>query len=107
MRSKATVDFDSVSVIRTSNNTVIKKVGVGDEPQSIAVDPNLPFVYVANAADNTVTVIQHNNNPAAFVANVVGSPLTTRAMTGCSPGNGARRMWTIRLYSSAQRTFSL
>ncbi len=72
-------DDDSVSVIRTSNNSVIKKITVGDEPQSIAVDPNLNFVYVANAADNTVTVISHNNNPAAFIANVVGQPLTTGA----------------------------
>src|SRR5262245_41128500 len=86
-------DDDSVSVIRTSNNTVIKKVGVGDEPQSIAVDPNLNFVYVANAADNTVTVIQHNNTPAAFTANVV-STLTT----GAEP-------WNIVISPNGQRVF--
>jgi YVTN family beta-propeller protein len=87
-------DDDSVSVIRTSNNTLITKIGVGDEPQSIAVDPNLNFVYVANAADNTVTVIQHNNNPAAFVANVVGAPLTT----GAEP-------WNIVISPDGNRVF--
>src|SRR5687767_2681932 len=48
-------DDDSVSVIRTSDDTVVKNVpNVGDEPQSIAVDPNDQYVYVANAADNSV-----------------------------------------------------
>src|SRR5947208_7795729 len=51
-------DDDLVSVIRTSDNTLIKKINVGDEPQSIALDPINNFAYVANAADNTVTVIQ-------------------------------------------------
>ena len=31
---------DSVSVIRTDNNTVLRKIKVGDEPQSVALDPN-------------------------------------------------------------------
>jgi YVTN family beta-propeller protein len=87
-------DDDTVSVIRTSNNTVIKKITVGDEPQSIAVDPNLNFVYVANTADNTVSVIQHNNNPAAFVANVVGAPLKT----GAEP-------WNIVISPNGNRVF--
>jgi YVTN family beta-propeller protein len=31
---------DSVSVLRTDTNTVLKKIPVGDEPQSVALDPN-------------------------------------------------------------------
>ena len=49
---------DSVSVIRTDLNTVIKKIAVGDQPQSIALDPSNHFAYVANAAGSSVTVIR-------------------------------------------------
>src|SRR5689334_12808753 len=79
-------DDDSVSVIRTDTNAVIKKITVGDEPQSVAVDPNNTFAYVANAADNTVTVIRiFNPTPGAgFDARVdttvgQGGELTTGA----------------------------
>ena len=33
---------DTVSVIRTDNNTVVRKITVGDEPQSVALDPEQP-----------------------------------------------------------------
>lgn len=49
---------DSVSVIYTKTNKVIKKLKVGDEPQSVAVDPNNRYAYVANAASGSVTVIR-------------------------------------------------
>src|SRR5215210_74716 len=49
---------DSVSVIYTKTNKVIKKIKVGDEPQSVAVDPNNRYAYVANAASGSVTVIR-------------------------------------------------
>jgi YVTN family beta-propeller protein len=62
-------DDDSVSVINTATNTVLRKISVGDEPQSVAVDPNNTFAYVANAASNNVTVIRITSpSPAAFVA---------------------------------------
>ena len=38
-----------VSVIDTKTNKVIEKIKVGDEPQSVAVDPNNRYAYVANA----------------------------------------------------------
>ena len=60
---------DSVSVIRTDTNTVVTKIAVGDEPQSIALAPNNDFAYVANAAAGTVTVIRIKNpDPSAFEA---------------------------------------
>src|SRR5215212_7580612 len=43
---------DSVSVIRPDNNTRLAKIGVGDEPQSIALTPDNQYAYVANAAGN-------------------------------------------------------
>jgi YVTN family beta-propeller protein len=49
---------DSVSVIRTDNNTVIATIGTGDEPRSVALDPNNTFAYVADAAGGSVTIIR-------------------------------------------------
>src|SRR5687767_8579074 len=49
---------DSVSVLRTDNNTVLAKIRVGDEPQGVALDPNNTYAYVANAAGSSVTVIR-------------------------------------------------
>ena len=46
---------DSVSVIRTRDRQVIKTIKVGDEPQSLAIDPEDKHVYVANTAAGTVT----------------------------------------------------
>jgi len=48
----------SVSVISTKDNRVLRSVGTGTEPQSVAVDPNNEYAYVANAASNSVTVIR-------------------------------------------------
>ncbi|MGW8324319.1 MAG: YncE family protein, partial [Desulfobacterales bacterium] len=58
---------DTVSVIDTSNNTVIdtdtnqdgfQEIQVGDMPYSgIAVSPNGKFVYVGNFGDDTVSII--------------------------------------------------
>ncbi|HYN88241.1 MAG TPA: YncE family protein, partial [Ardenticatenaceae bacterium] len=50
-------DDDSVSVISTRTDTEIERIQVGNEPQSVAVDPNNRFAYVANAAENTVSII--------------------------------------------------
>jgi YVTN family beta-propeller protein len=49
---------DNVSVIYTKTNRVIKRIRVGDEPESVAVDPNNRYAYVANAGSGTVTVIR-------------------------------------------------
>ena len=52
---------NSVSVIRTDTNTLIENIKVGPEPQSVAVDPQGNFAYVANAAGSNVTVIKISN----------------------------------------------
>jgi YVTN family beta-propeller protein len=49
---------DSVSVIRTDDNTRLSRISVGDEPQSVALTPNNQYVFVANAAGNSVTAIR-------------------------------------------------
>jgi YVTN family beta-propeller protein len=62
---------DSVSVIRTRDRQVVKTIKVGDEPQSLAIDPEDKHVYVANTAAGTVTVIRiTNKNPNRFNAKI-------------------------------------
>ena len=55
---------DSVSVIGTRNNRVLRRIGVGDEPQGVALDPSGRYDYVANAAGGGVTVIRVTNPSA-------------------------------------------
>ena len=79
---------NSVSVIRPDTNVRIAKIAVGLEPESVALTPDLLYAYVANAAGNSVSVIQIND-PAwgTFGANVVAT-LTTGAEPWnivCSP----------------------
>src|ERR1700720_987480 len=63
---------NSVSVIFTGTNTVIDKIPVGKEPQSVAVDPDNKFAFVADAAGSDVTVIKIiNPDPSNFKAAVV------------------------------------
>ncbi|MBD0281199.1 MAG: hypothetical protein ICV69_03245 [Thermoleophilaceae bacterium] len=60
---------DNVAVISTRTNEVITRIDVGDEPQSVAVDPNNRYAFVANAAAGTVTVIRIlNPRPGSFRA---------------------------------------
>lgn len=85
---------DSVSVLRTDTNTVIATIATGDEPRSVALDPNNTFAYVANAGDGTVTVIRiHNASLTNFVA------LIERTLvTGAEP-------WDIVISPNGQRVF--
>jgi YVTN family beta-propeller protein len=85
---------NSVSVIRTDTNALIGNIAVGAEPQSIALDPNNQFAYVADAAGNEVTAIQiTNSNPATFSAKVFG-----QAVTGAEP-------WNIVISPDRKRVF--
>ncbi len=70
---------DSVSVIRPDNNTRLAKIGVGDEPQSVALTPDNQYAYVANAAGNSVTVIKINDPAWGTFSAVVDSQLSTGA----------------------------
>ena len=54
---------DTVSVIQTSDNTVIDTIRVGTAPLDIAVRPDDGrFVYVTNLGDDTVSVIATSGN---------------------------------------------
>ncbi len=98
-------DDDSVSVIRSDNNTRIAKITVGDEPQSIALTPDGFFAYVANAAGGSVSVIQiQNTNYAGFAASVV-----THILTGAEPWNIVTSPDGLRVFvaNSAQDTITV
>ena len=48
---------DSVSVIRTSDETVVYTIPVGDKPGGTAITPDGEFVYVTNSWDDSISVI--------------------------------------------------
>jgi YVTN family beta-propeller protein len=74
---------DSVSVLRPDTNTRLATIAVGDEPQSIALTPDGRYAYVANAAGNSVSVIQIND-PAW---GTFSAYLLTNILTGAEPWN--------------------
>ncbi len=84
-------DDDSVSVIGNLGGTpsVIKNItNVGDEPQSIALDvgaaPGQYRAYVANAASNSVTVI---NVTASNASSITAACPEDTLITGAEPYN--------------------
>ncbi|HXU75537.1 MAG TPA: hypothetical protein VN794_03170, partial [Methylomirabilota bacterium] len=74
---------NNVAVIRPDLNALLATIPVGKEPQGVALTPDNQYAYVANAADNSVTIIQIND-PAwgTFSASVV-----TNLTTGAEPWN--------------------
>jgi len=46
------------SVINTSTQQVIATIGVGHEPQGVAVSPDGSHIYIDNGGDGTVTVLE-------------------------------------------------
>ncbi|MEA2142295.1 MAG: hypothetical protein QOI64_725 [Solirubrobacteraceae bacterium] len=85
---------DTVSVIRTDTNTEIRRIRVGDEPQSVALSNDGRKAFVANAAAGTVSVIRIiNRSPARFLA----VPLR-RLTTGAEP-------WNVVVSPDSRRAF--
>ncbi|HEY2951980.1 MAG TPA: beta-propeller fold lactonase family protein, partial [Verrucomicrobiae bacterium] len=96
---------DSVSVIRPDNNTLLAKIAVGDEPQSIALTPDNQYVYVANTAGSSVTIIRINQPAWGTFSATVDSTLSTGAEPWnivCSP-DGKR----VFVANSAQDTITV
>src|SRR5579884_2690836 len=66
---------NNVTVIDTSNNTVVTTVTVGTNPFAVAVDQAGQFVYVANSGSNNVSVISTDTNTVVATIPVGLSPL--------------------------------
>ena len=76
----------TVSVIDTTNNTVVNTIPVGRKPFGVAVTPDDSKVYIANSGDNTVSVIDTATNtvtgsPIAVGTNPVGVAVTPDGKT--------------------------
>ncbi len=64
----------NVSIIQTSDKTVIDTIDVGSLPFGVAVTPDGSHVYVANCGSNTVSVIQTSDNTVVATVDVGGCP---------------------------------
>ena len=68
----------TVSVISTSNNTVVNTIKIGEQdktfPEGIAVASNVSYVYVADSGSNTITVISTINDKIVDNINIIGNP---------------------------------
>jgi YVTN family beta-propeller protein len=78
---------DNVSVIRTSDNTVVATVAVGRAPVGVAVTSDGALVYVANEFSDNVSVIRTSDNTVVATVAVGTFPVgvavtpTTEACT--------------------------
>jgi uncharacterized protein (TIGR03437 family) len=70
---------NNVSVIDTSSNTVFATVGVGSQPNSVAITPDGTRAYVANGGGDVWVIATSGNTVAAKV--VVGGYPTAVAIT--------------------------
>lgn len=73
----------TVSVIQTSDHTVIETINVGQDSVEIAIDPNGDFAYVTNVLSNDISKIQISNN--MVVDNIKG--FTKPLIVEVSPDN--------------------
>jgi len=64
---------DNVSLINTTNNTLIATVPVGDGPFAVGVNPSGTRVYVANYLSDNVSVIDTTYNSTVFATVPVGN----------------------------------
>ncbi len=64
----------TVSIIRTSDNTVVDTVDVGESPQGVTLTPDGNFVYVTNTNSNNVSVIQTSDNTVFDTVDVGDAP---------------------------------
>jgi YVTN family beta-propeller protein len=65
---------NTITVIRTSDQMVIKTLEVGNAPHGIAVSPLGNNVYVTNEADGTVSVIKTSDHTISDTVKVGNSP---------------------------------
>ena len=94
---------DNVKVIRTSDNTVIGTIAVGDNPRGIAVNPAGTLVYVANSSSTTISVIDSTGGPGTVVATLTAGQFPRELAVNPAgtflyvANNGDNTVWAIPL----------
>lgn len=68
------MEGNTVSVVDTTDNTVIGTIGVGGSPIAVAVHPTAPRAYVANFGGDSVSVIDTATNKVLVTIAVGDSP---------------------------------
>ena len=66
---------NNVSVINTTNNTIVTTVSVGSNPSGVGVSPNGTTVYTANNSSNNVSVINTVTNTVTSTIGVGNYPV--------------------------------
>ena len=91
---------DNVAAIQVSTTKVLAHIKVGDEPQSIATDASGKYVYVANTAEGTVSVIRVKDPRPDHFRAAVAKDIGNRGkfLTGAEP-------WDIVASTDGKRIF--
>ncbi|MFY9561410.1 MAG: beta-propeller fold lactonase family protein [Terriglobales bacterium] len=66
---------NTVSVVNTSNNAVVKSIPVGINPYGVAVNQAGTFAYVSNEGSGSVSVISTSTNTIVATITVQNSPI--------------------------------
>ncbi|MFD5430272.1 YncE family protein, partial [Streptomyces sp. NPDC127084] len=69
------LDSDNVSVINTTDNTVLTTIPVGTGPRGVAISPDGARAYVTNQGSNNVSVINTTDNTVLTTIPVGTQPL--------------------------------
>src|SRR3989442_9425106 len=72
--SSGSVPASTLFLVSGSNNTVLRTIGIGSGPFSVAVNPNSNRVYVANFYDWTISVVDGSLKSAISTVPVNGAP---------------------------------
>ena len=77
--------------MRTSNNTVVTNINVGDFPIGVDITPDGKFVYVANAFGDSISVIRTSDNTVIDTINL--GPGVAPVNVGVTPDG--RKVFTV------------
>lgn len=95
----------TVSFFRTSNNTRIAEVVVGNEASHIAFHPNGNKAYVTNAADSTVSIINLTNFTVTGTIDTPAEPRGILISPNGSAGYIVGFFGTVRQFDPSTDTF--
>ena len=68
----ALTNANAVAIIKTSDNTVVKRINTGNAPWAVAVGSNGAYLYVTNSGSESVTIIDTNKQVVYDTLSVMG-----------------------------------